>query len=427
MLKLYRGSEFVRNVVTMMSGTVLSQMLPILLSPIMTRIFSPTDYGIYGLYMAISGILNVLVTSHYNHAIMLPNEEDESVNIIGLCLVITVAVSILLSIMFQLLNKPIAIFFGIQSIAMWLYCVPLSVLLSGCYSALNYWTNKNCKYKRLAVSRMAQTIIMLSVQVVLGLIYKDVAGLLLGLLAGQLVSTLILFAQVWKDDGQKFSSTLGLNKIYSVAVKHKSFAYYLLPADFINAFNNQVPTFLLTKFASAAEVGKYNFTQRILGLPVTFISSSLIDVFKQRAISDYNQLGNCRDIYKKTFITLALLGLLPLLIILFTAPSLFAFVFGERWRDAGVYAQILSVMFYLRLVISPLSYIYYIVGKQREDFILHILMAIGTMVSLYLGYQLFNSPKYMVLLFSINYSIVYLIYLSRSYMFAKGNSKIKVN
>jgi len=411
----------------MMSGTVLAQMLPMLLSPVMTRIFDPADYGVFGLYMAISGILTVLVTSHYNHAIMLPKDDEESVNVIGLCCVIAMAISAVLLLFFHLLHGTIAAYFDISSIGMWMYCVPLSVLLSGWYSALNYWTNRKCKYRRLAISRLAQTLITLMVQIVFGLLCEGAFGLLLGLLAGQLVSTVVLFAQIWRDDRQVFSEHLSRAKICSVAVQHKTFAYYLLPADFINAFNNQVPTVLLTKLASAAEVGKYNFTQRILGFPVTFIATSLVDVFKQRAIKDYNEQGNCRDIYIKTFKSLALAGLVPLVIVLGFAPELFGFVFGEKWRDAGVYAQLLSVMFYLRLVISPLSYIYYIAGRQKEDFLLHIVMALGTILSLYLGYSLFGSPKYMVLLFSINYSLIYLVYLIRSYKFARGGLPAEAN
>lgn len=422
MISVLTRSEFARNVATLMSGTVLAQMLPILLSPVMTRIFSPSDYGVLGLYMAISGILNVLVTSQYNHAIMLPDSDDDSINIIGVCYLIAIFASIFVFLIVILFSRQICSLFDSELLKLWLFLLPCSVMMSGCYSALNYWTNRKCKYKRLAISRIGQALISVSMQITLGLLYHGATGLLIGLLAGQLTSTLILLFQVWQDDKALFLKYIKLNSMRNMAISHRLFAFYLLPADFINAFNNQVPSLLLTKLAGISEVGKYNFTQRILGLPSSLISSSLVDVFKQRAISDYNSLGNCRAIYVKTFKTLSFLGFFPLLVILLAAPDIFDLVFGAVWREAGEYAQILSVMFYLRFVISPLSYVYYIAGRQKEDFVLHVIMLVGTACSLYLGYLLFKSPKYMMLFFSVSYSFIYLIYLFRSYTFAKGQS-----
>lgn len=424
-LSKIKNSEFARNFATLMSGTVLAQLLPMLMSPIMTRIFNPADYGLLGLYMAISGMFNVVVTSQYNHAIMLPDKDDDSINIIGLCIVISLITGLVALIGVLLMGAYICDFFGIEIIGSWLYVIPLTVFTSGVYVALSYWTNRRCKYKRLAISRIAQSVIIIIVQVTFGLMYQGPTGLLLGLIIGQLSSTMILLYQVWRDDKEAFITNLSTQKIKKMAITHRSFALYLLPADFINALNNQVPTFLLTKFAGTSEAGKYNFTQRILGLPSAFISAALVDVFKQRAISDYNKLGNCRDIFVKTFKTLVLLGIVPLLVILFAAPDIFDFLFGSRWREAGVYAQILSVMIYLRFIISPLSYVYYIVGRQKEDLMLHIVMALGTAFSLYAGYLIYHSPKYMVLFFSINYSLIYLVYLLRSYGFAKGNVNAK--
>jgi O-antigen/teichoic acid export membrane protein len=170
-------------------------------------------------------------------------------------------------------------------------------------------------------------------------------------------------------------------------------------------------------------VGSYSFSQRILGLPSALIASSIVDVFREQAISDYNRTGSCRDVYVKTFKALGLLGIVPLVLVLAAAPQLFALVFGDRWRDAGVYAQLLSVMFYARFVVSPLSYVYYIAKRQREDLLLHVVMALGTVASLCVGHFVFHSLKWMVGLFAANYSLIYVVYLVRSYGFAKGSPR----
>ena len=413
-----RESTFLQNMVTLMSGTVVAQALPMMVSPIMTRLFAPADYGVLGLYTAFTGILNVLVTSQYNHAIMLPPEDEDSINVLGLCCAISIGTGVLVAAA-VIFNNHIYRMVPVSQ-ADWLYLVPLSVFLAGWYTALSYWTNRKNKYRRLSISRMGQALVTIVIQLTVGILYKGPWGLLLGLVGGQVTVTALMTVQVWMEDRDAILKSLSADGMRAMAGKHRSFAYYLLPADFINVFNSQIPTFLLYRFSVIAEVGSYNFSQRILGLPSSLIASSITDVFRQRAISDYNERGNCREIFVKTAKALALLGILPLVVTLVAAPPLFAFVFGAKWRDAGVYAQLLSVMFYLRFVVSPVAYVYYIAGKQREDMALHVVMAAGTTISLCVGYFVFGTAKWMIFLFSVNYSIIYLIYLVRSYGFAKG-------
>jgi O-antigen/teichoic acid export membrane protein len=412
------SSTFLKDTATLMSGTVLGQLLPIAFSPVMTRLFTPADYGVLGIYTAFTGILGVMVTSQYNHAIMLPAEDEDSINVFGLCLAISLGIGVLVAAAVVFNNNVHHLVTVYRD--SWLYLVPVSVVLAGWYTSLSCWTNRKSKYRRLAISRFGQAVVTIAIQLSFGLLYKGPAGLLLGLVGGQLTVTGLMAIQVWLEDRDAILRSLSAPVVRTMAAKHRSFAYYLLPADFINVFNNQIPTLLLNRFSVLSEVGSYNFSQRILGLPSALIASSITDVFRQKAISDYNATGNCREIFVKTFKVLALLGLVPLVVVLVGAPTLFALVFGAKWRDAGVYAQLLSVMFFLRFVVSPLSYIYYIVGKQKEDLVLHVVMAIGTVIALGVGYYFFGSPKWMIFLFSVSYSLIYLVYLVRSYTFTKG-------
>jgi O-antigen/teichoic acid export membrane protein len=102
-------------------------------------------------------------------------------------------------------------------------------------------------------------------------------------------------------------------------------------------------------------------------------------------------------------------------------PQIFSIVFGKPWAPAGEYARYLSIMFFFGFVSSPLSYVYYIVGKQRENLLLHAYMAASTVVVLVASYNIFHEPSAMILAFSLNYASIYLIYLARSYRFSRGN------
>jgi len=161
----------------------------------------------------------------------------------------------------------------------------------------------------------------------------------------------------------------------------------------------------------------------MLGLPSSIISSSVGQVFKQQASDDFLKNGNALKIFKKTLILLFSLASIPFFFIYLWGPEIFAFVFGNKWAEAGEYSQILSFMFFLRFIISPLSYMYIVTGHQKEDFFMHILFVFAIGISLFLGNYIHHSVYYMLVYFSASYSFLLIIYLFRSYHFAKGNLK----
>jgi len=177
----------------------------------------------------------------------------------------------------------------------------------------------------------------------------------------------------------------------------------------------------LSSFFGPIVTGFFGLTQRVLGTPVSLISTSVFDVFNERASSDYRKDGNCRDIYIKTFKGLFLLSIIPFMIFFFTAPKLFSIIFGKNWIVAGEYAQILSLMFFFRFTCSPLTYVLYIAQKQNYDLVWQIALFIAIISSIITG-AYWNSAKVSMICLSLSYSIMYIIYFLLSYHFAKGNT-----
>ena len=158
----------------------------------------------------------------------------------------------------------------------------------------------------------------------------------------------------------------------------------------------------------------------MLGLPIQLISSSISSIFREKAIKDYFEFGNCLHIFRKTAFSLILFSLIPLTIVLLFGPFLFSFVFGSKWHDAGVFAQILSPMYFFNFIVSPLTYTYYIAQKQKEDLVLHILFLISAGIVFYLGKDI--SISQLLINYSILFCILYLVYFFRSLKFANGSN-----
>ena len=106
----------------------------------------------------------------------------------------------------------------------------------------------------------------------------------------------------------------------------------------------------------------------------------------------------------------------------FFAPILFEILFGSEWRDAGIFAKYLLMMFFLQFSISPLSYTLYIAGKQNYNLYWQIMLLITTSIGIFMG-VLNNSVDISIIGFSIAYSFMYIVYLVMIYYSAKGYVK----
>jgi len=278
-----------------MTGTAIAQVIPVAISPILTRIYAPHDYGIFALYMSLSSLVSALSTGRYDVAIMLPERDEDSVNVAALAGMIVLAVSMIALIIFTLFNATIAGWLGNPLISKWLYVIPLTVILTSGYQILNCWSNRKKEYQRLALSSITASAATAGTNITMGLAGMGSSGLVLGNIIGQGVSTGYLWRNVWKNDRHWFR-LIRMETIRDQARRFHRFPLFSLPADFINVASNQVPVLLLNFFFGPSIVGFFSFTQRVLGMPVSLLSSSIVGVFRERASKDYNSYGNCREI-----------------------------------------------------------------------------------------------------------------------------------
>lgn len=403
-----------------MTGTVLSQLLPLFFAPVLSRIYLPSDYGLLGLYMSITGIISMMSTLQYANAIVIAKNDEEIKGIIKLSLQILLAFTLISFLVVLIFQGIIANYFKSPALSFWLWLAPISILMGGLSTVFSNYAIRHQHYTLLASNRVLSSVASSLCSLIIGFLTHNVVGLFAGYILGQSISGIFLAISSLRKSKESWSSFFhtGSNSVWK---EYINFPKYSLPADFINNFTNQLPVFMLNGYGTIAAVGAYNMSNRLLGLPIGFLSNSVGEVFRQRAAQDFNNLGNCKDIFVKSLKTLSLLSIVPFGVIIFLGEDIFALVLGEKWREAGSYAQIMGVMFFFKFTVSPLTYVYYIANKQKEDFFLHLLFLIVAYLAFYLGYQLFHSTLYSLAIFSVLYSLIYCIYLIRSYHFSKGN------
>ena len=411
-------SEFLKDALTLITGTSISQAIPILITPVLTRLYLPEEYGLMGIYLGISLLLGILSTLSYQAAILLPENENEALSILQLCIISSFLVSVFSAIVILFLNHKVAGWMNAPELSTYLYLVPLSILSIGVNNAFTSWANRLNLYKSISMSKIISAVSTPFFSIILGLFINGPFGLFAGLIAGQLISPSILIIHAYKRNGVIFHLNSKSELIKSAKI-YRDFPKYSLWADFINNFVNQLPIYMLSIYSGKNDVGHYNLSNRILGMPITLISTSIGQIFYQKASNDYIQKGNCEELYIKTFKFLFLLSVIPFSILIIFGPGIFGLFFGKEWREAGVYSQIMGLMFFFKFTVSPLSYMYYIANRQKEDLIIHIYLILSTAFCFYIGHILFHNVLVMLRLFTLNFSTVYLFYLFRTYRLSK--------
>jgi len=364
-------SEFVRNVGTLLTGTAIAQAIPVLLSPVLSRLYTPDDFGILALFMAISIVLSVIATGRYELAIMLPEEKRDASNLLALAVLLTIGTSVITFILVLFLKGFIAGFFDDPGIENWLYFIPLVVFFTGIYNTFNYWSTRHKTFKRNAAARISQSSAMVGTNLGLGFAGSGAIGLVAGYILGQAVAAFVL---AWRTL-QKFpelTKDISRHLIKSNAKKYRNFLKINTPHAFIGSLQDHGIVYVIMAFFNKAILGSYSFAFRLVTAPASLIGSSIYQVFYQKATTALQEGQEIQPMVLRIYRNLFAIGLPIFAILFFWGPPIFGFVFGEEWIMAGKIAAIIAPWLFLNFIATPVSCITVIMNKQWQGMMLSI-------------------------------------------------------
>lgn len=403
--------QFARNVTFLAGGTALGQLVTVLVSPILTRLYAPKDFGVFGVYASVLGIVTVLASLRYEYAIPLPEEDQTAADLLVLCFMLLIGVTGFLSIFifaFKLGNI-IVTWANAAELHHYLWMIPLGMLGAGTYQILNYWTIRKRDFPTLARTRINRGLARASLQVGIGIFHPGPLGLLLGQLVGESAGSLSLGLAMWKRDHSLFRN-ISLKRICEAGMRYKRFPLFLSWAGFLNGLGLHVPQLLFAAFYGAEVAGWFALGQRVIAAPLNIVVDSVAQVyFGEAARLPKDNPERMRQLFLRITGKLALIGGLPVALICIAAPWFFRFVFGHGWETAGKYVQILGIMFAVRFVTIPLSHTLNILERQ-DLYLFWDITRLVFMASAFLaGKVLALSHIATVGIYSLSMSIAYFI------------------
>ena len=411
-LRLLKRSGFSKSLITLLTGTTLAQGITLLISPILSRLFTPHDFGVFGTFLSIVSAIALIASLRYEIAIVLPKKEDVAINLLALAAFLTIIISILSFIGILLFKYFYPGYeFLDQDLKFLLFFIPVLILFIGFYQILNNYANRLKKYRSIVNYRVSNSLISSSVNIALGGLKFGPIGLLAGAILGNGISFVFFFKELYRDIKDQ-AGNISKAKMNEIAFTYREF-------PLVNSFQsisdmlqiNGIIYFIIYFFNSFI-VGSFSYALRILQAPMNLLGSAMAQIFYQQASELKNNGENLKDIVKKTMIKSAFTGLPIFLTIIIFGPPLFAFVFGETWREAGVYARILSPMLFFDFIRSPVSQVPLIIGRQKRLFSISLIGNFILVISMLYGGIVVNDITNGLMLFSVLQSL-YTIFLLR--------------
>lgn len=398
-ISLRLADGFVRNVLVLMGGTTIAMVMPLVAMPVLTRLYTPEDYGVFALYVSVVSVLSVLITGNYETALMLPRKDEEAFNLIGLCATISLFVGTISLIASYFLAQQIASLLGNPHIAGWLHLGPVLAFIMGLQQTLSYWANRKRQFKRLGENRIVESVVTPAASIALGILSRGTGGLIVALLCGKIAATWMLGQGVWHDK-RKGNFFFKGRSMLEQARRYSDFPLFSAPTWLLDLLTLQIPVLFLAKSFGPSIVGFFALSTRVIGAPLALVGSCIGQVYYQWVAEARHRNEDLRLYTIKVAGYLGLIVAGPLLGAVAFSPSVFSFIFGEEWRIAGEYARIIVFPLAARFIVSPLAVIMPASGNVRLGSGWKIVCFCSTALSLYVGSHF--EPKTFLCVYAAN-------------------------
>jgi O-antigen/teichoic acid export membrane protein len=377
---------FLRKVVTLIAGTVSAQAIWILISPVLTRVYSPESFGFYGVFMSIISIGVVFATWRYERAIVISRSKSEvhALFILILCLSFMLSMSafIFVKIMVRIIPHDVPIYIIFNK---WSWLVALGLCVSGLRLSFRFLALRKEAFKIISIADVLQIIIMASIQIGLGLILGGMnIGLPVGITCALCINILFFAFFAYKKNWLNYNNHRpSFQHILTAARRNSIYPRYMTWSSVCNAAAPEVPFLLLGFLFLPNAIGQFFLAQRVSRMPFGIVSGSISEVNLQDGSE--RTPSNLKKKYHQRVKKLFTISIPPFGIFFIVAPWLFSFVFGETWKEAGILTRLLIPGLLIQFVFTPFTPLFTVLKEQRVYLYWAIMRLLAVFIGVILG------------------------------------------
>lgn len=386
-LKSIRKSHFVRNVTVIGGSVAAAQILSLIFSPFLARLYGPESFGALAAYTAIVNIITPLATCGFSNAVVLPKDDKEALSIIRLSILCGMVVSPVALIIVHFSKPWLAVLTGLETESALLYLIPPSLLLISWLLVAEQSAIREGFFKPKARAYVESTFLMNFIKLAGGWILPTGLILIVATAIRQLLNFSMLLLRTPKKGAFCINKWFGLEGVRDVAWKYRDFPVYRMPQGIIRAISAGLPIIFLTTYFSSETAGQYSITVLFLSAPIMLLGASVGEVFYPkitRAIQ--NEPKNAIVLIQKTTLIMLLLGIIPFGLISILGQEIFLIILGEEWRRAGQFSQWIALWMAAMLIVQPILTAMPALGMQASMLVFEIATLICRGGALYFGF-----------------------------------------
>ncbi len=407
------------------SGSLIAQAMTALEQVFLTRIFSAEALGIYAFLISFPHACVGIICGRYDLALVYEEDENKILALVKLNFVINLLLSTILSVGYLVY---LVFYTEYQQFAYLVPAVFIYLISYGLTNTLNSYNNRHGEYNMITKMHMLRTFAQCFGTVFLGLIFV----ILLHIDSLQISVPVLVFPYCVGMLLGIFTQGKGLlsrykelkvitgKELWEVAKKHKKQPLVSAPAIFANNASYSLITISINNFYDAAVAGYYSISTKLLGMPISLISSNMSKVFMEQAAKEYNATGKFTKAFNKTFGFLVAMAVPMFLCMYFLAPPVCAWLFGGDWVIAGEYIKILAMMFTFRFVATALSPGLYVCRKQFSELTIQVAFLLVTAFAAIISYVYAFDVEQFLWAMSISRSLVLVGLVFMVFYYSRG-------
>ena len=341
-------SGIVRDSAKLLTANVIAQAIGLMVYPILTRLYSPDDFGLLNLFSSIAGVAVLFATAEFQYAIVLPKENKKATSLTALSLTILLAVTAILVLTIPF-AKPISAVFKAPDLTKIYWLLPIFVLFSGLWNVLNYNYLRNQQYIRMSGYQISQSVLSAAGKLGFGFAGKTTIGLPLATVLAQLGSLGLSIGLAWK----KLRATwewVTWNDCRSAAREYRNFPMFNLPRALVNSLGQALPIWFLTPCFGLDKVGQLSLALLAAFVPLNIIARACYQVLFQRVSEAVQQQLPIRRLLWRFMLWMGGILAVGMAVVYFFVPQLVTILFGAEWAES---AEIIRRM-YPYLLLMPI-------------------------------------------------------------------------
>lgn len=369
-----RKTGFISDVLAMAFGTGFAQVLAVFVYPVVTRLYSPDDFGVSALFLSIASIIVIIASLRYEISIMLPKSDEEAANLFALSVFLVGVTSALTSVFFWFYSEEIANSLNASGLGTYLPFISISVFVGGIFFIMTYWNSRVQQFRRISFARISSSLTISGTQLGAGFAGFASGGSLIGAnILGNTVSAVVLGYHIWRDDMSRLRGFISWKSMIAGFKRYINFPLYDAGSSLLNVVYLQLPIVALSRFFTTTIVGYYSLSMMVLQLPMNLVGSAIAQVFFQRAANAKHENPDMvANLARSALLRLSMVGTFPLLILMLIGKEAFTVIFGLAWAEAGIYSQILSGWILIMFITSPISPLFAIFEKQKYTLLFNV-------------------------------------------------------